>query len=490
MKRRLSLAGLICVLATAQVLPCTIISGRARDGAVWAGNNEDWAFDFDTYLNVLPREGKRLGAISFTYDSPNSAIQGGVNEAGLFFDYNAVPGVPTSAYEGWDKKRDFPGADAIADYVLRNCATVLEALEVFKQYRDPGLLESQMHLADRQGNLAIVNADSVRLTRSSAQITTNFNACTKAESAEARACWRFPIAERMLKARGVSLDSFRDILDATQQPRFVSTIYANIVNLATLDLYLYYAGDFQHAAQFKIADLLAQGKKSYLMRALFAEAPVVRVWDAYQSQGAQAALQLFRGLQGDLPEKRRSEALRHIFSSILFGTNPTRPRNYADAVAFFDEWAKACGDHDAAANFYGALVRLANGDYDQARRLLTEQVKIDATDEMAQRVYPGKAARLLARLEGRATPGANVRFELKGHADAKFVALWLPDKSAVYAPLVKTADGWAGDFVMPAGKVYYGFMVDGRMILDPANPDTDTHTADDGSYRMSVKVVR
>jgi hypothetical protein len=31
-------------------------------------------------------------------------------------------------------------------------------------------------------------------------------------------------------------------------------------------------------------------------------------------------------------------------------------------------------------------------------------------------------------------------------------------------------DGWAGDFVLPAGDVYYSFLVDGKMISDPANP--------------------
>src|SRR5690348_12965460 len=160
MKGRFGLACVLILVIAARVFPCTIISGRAKDGAVWVGNNEDWTFDFDTYMNVLPREGHRLGAISFTYGSPDTSIQGGVNERGLFFDYNAVPAVPVSEYEGWDKKKDFPGRDgAIAEHVLRNCATVAEAIEVFKHYRDPGLLESQMHLADRAGNLAIINAD-------------------------------------------------------------------------------------------------------------------------------------------------------------------------------------------------------------------------------------------------------------------------------------------------------------------------------------------
>ena len=486
MNKRILSACLLCLIMASQALPCTIISGKTKDGVVWVGNNEDWTFDFETYLNVLPRDGKLFGAISFTYGGPDTAIQGGLNERGLFFDFNSVPLAPISDYEGRDSKKDFPGGDdAFCLHMLRQCSTVIDVLEMLKRYRLNFLVEAQMHLADRQGNLAIVNADSVLLTRDRSQVSTNYNVGTKTNSSESRACWRFPIAERLIRERGVSLDNFRDILDATQQYQYFSTIYSNIVNLATGDIYFYYAGDFQKAVHIKLGDLLSKGKRSYSMRTLFPDAPIVKVWNTYQAQGAEKAVELFRQLDEGIPEKRRSEILRHIFLSCLLTTN-----KYADSRLFFDEWERINKGQDEAANFYSTFVHLSNGDYDKAKELLAQQVKVNATDERAQRGYPAMAARLLARLEGIKPEGANVRFELKGYEHAKFVSVYFPNKSPVYYFLLKTDEGWAGDFKLPAGQLHYSFMVDGKMMLDPSNPRSEDYASEDGKLRLNVKVVK
>jgi hypothetical protein len=90
-------------------LHCAIISGRTKNDVVWAGNNEDYVFFFDTYLNVLPREEGLRGAVSFTYGSPDSFIQGGFNEDGLFFDFNALPEIPASNRRDWGNRKKFPG---------------------------------------------------------------------------------------------------------------------------------------------------------------------------------------------------------------------------------------------------------------------------------------------------------------------------------------------------------------------------------------------
>jgi hypothetical protein len=68
-------------------------------------------------------------------------------------------------------------------------------VELLKKYRAPGLLGAQMHLADKHGNLAIVNADKIEYSKSKIQISTNFNVLTQFESADAKTCWRFPIAK-------------------------------------------------------------------------------------------------------------------------------------------------------------------------------------------------------------------------------------------------------------------------------------------------------
>jgi hypothetical protein len=468
---------------------CTIISGRAPDGDVWTGNNEDFGFDFDTYLNVLPSEKGRLGAIAFTYnfayDRPEAFVQGGLNEQGLFFDFNALPGVPVTSYRGWETKRDFPGGDvAFIKHVLRTCATVPEVIALFATYRLPSLLEGQMHVADRLGNLALVNADSILVTTGPHLVSTNFNACTGRSSAEAASCRRYPVAERMLATRGVSFESFRAVMDSTQPRRGVSTVFTNIADLTTGDIHFYYAGDFRKSWHFRIQDLVARGKRSYLMRELFRDAPIVEIWERYQSEGAVAAVRHSRSMQDTLPESVRADALRHLACGALFVTN-----RYADARVFMNEWLEAQGRRDPASDFHEGLARLATGDYDGARVCLARQAEADSADPVARRAsLPGVRA-LLARLEGRPVPGANARFELKAHQDARFVCVGGISRWPVTTFLTRTADGWAGEFVLPPGKTHYAFLVDGRVMRDPANRRHEVVLTEDGRLDLSVRTI-
>ncbi len=468
---------------------CTIISGRAPGGDVWTGNNEDYAFDFDTYLNVLPRERGLLGVIAFTYtlpyDRPHAFVQGGLNERGLFLDLNALPGIPTSEYRDWDRKKDFPGEDpAFVKHMLRTCATVPEVLALFETYRLPSLLGGQLHVADRLGNLAIVNADGVCLTQTGPQISTNFNVCTQRSSPWALTCWRFPIAERMLAARGVSLESFRAVMDSTQQRRGVSTVYTNIANLATGDIYFYYAGDFRKAYHFTIQDLLARGKRSYLMRTLFRDAPIVTIRDACQAKGAAAAVRISERMRDTLPEPARLAALRHIFCGALYRTS-----RFADARVFVDEWLGTGGRADPAAEFYEGLARLVTGDPEGARACLERQAAADSTDPVARRAYLPAVRTLLARLNGDRPPAANARFELEGYRDARFVCVFGISRWSLFSFLARTADGWAGDFVLPPGRTPYAFLVDGRMIRDPANPDHEIISDQEGRRDLSIRTI-
>ncbi|MBS2021364.1 MAG: hypothetical protein JST92_03070, partial [Deltaproteobacteria bacterium] len=97
-------------LATAPALPCTILSGQDPNGVVWVGNNEDWSFDFETRMNVIVGAPGELSGVAFVYDFPEAEIQGGLNEAGLFFDFNSLPSVDPAKVEGWAKRRTSPAA--------------------------------------------------------------------------------------------------------------------------------------------------------------------------------------------------------------------------------------------------------------------------------------------------------------------------------------------------------------------------------------------
>ena len=210
------------LLAFADASACTIFSGIATNGEVWNGNNEDGAFGSVTYVNVYPKgASSRYGFYSLSYGSPkngaNGNMQGGMNEAGLTFDFNALE----RSYEvvGKDRKKTFPRGDsAILRHILENFATVEEVVAFFDQYWfKNGFTSAQMHVADRFGHFAIVSPSGSRVLGDSRfQVSTNFRACGGTKE-EAAVCWRFPIATEKLTRHGSTLSSFIEIPRSTAQ---------------------------------------------------------------------------------------------------------------------------------------------------------------------------------------------------------------------------------------------------------------------------------
>jgi len=42
---------------------------------------------------------------------------------------------------------------------------------------------------------------------------------------------------------------------------------------------------------------------------------------------------------------------------------------------------------------------------------------------------------------------------------------------------------------LPSGKHHYAFLVDGEMILDPANPEKEEINTEDGRFTLNIKIV-
>lgn len=74
---------------------CTTVSAVASNGQVWTCNNEDGEIGVANFINVFPKSlDMKYGYFTFSYFSPKfgegSRIQGGMNEAGLTFDFNTI----------------------------------------------------------------------------------------------------------------------------------------------------------------------------------------------------------------------------------------------------------------------------------------------------------------------------------------------------------------------------------------------------------------
>ncbi len=274
---------IICLLSLVEpAFSCTIVSATASNGHVWNMNNEDGPFGVANFINVFPRLGQtKYGYYTLSYFSPEfgkgGSIQGGANEAGLTFDFNAIEEVKSFDMKS---KKTFPqGDDVILPHILATMNSVEEVIDFFKTYWfQNGFRGAQMHVADRSGRFAIISASGFKLVEMGQPlISTNFDICGKEDGSS---CWRYPIATSKLSTAAVGLMSLIAIaLETTQKNG--STMYTNIQNLTTGDIWFFSQHNPDVIVNTNINDMLSRGQKSYTfsdIRSLVEERPQ-HTWD-------------------------------------------------------------------------------------------------------------------------------------------------------------------------------------------------------------------
>jgi hypothetical protein len=261
--RVILVSALLC-LVHVTVFSCTIVSAIARNGHVWNANNEDGPFGTANFINVFPKsENTKYGYYTLSYFSPalgqGGSIQGGANEAGLTFDFNAIEWVKN--FDPKSKKAFPQGDDAILSHILSNMNSVQQVIDFFNTYWfQNGFRGAQMHVADRNGRFAIISASGIQLTeKGQPLVSTNFDICGKEVSSS---CWRYPIATSKLSTNEVGLMTMMSIALETAQKNG-STMYTNIQNLTTGDIWFFSQHSPNVIVNTNIKDMLAKGQKSY-----------------------------------------------------------------------------------------------------------------------------------------------------------------------------------------------------------------------------------
>lgn len=251
------------ILCWTQTYACTIVSAVASNGQVWTCNNEDGEIGVANFINVFPKSVEiKYGYFTLSYFSPKFgegiSIEGGMNEAGLTFDFNSIHQVP-----GLDpkSKKAFPQGDQqILPHILGTMKSVEQVVEFFKIYWfQSGFTSAQMHVADRQGRFAIISASGIQLAeKGKFLVSTNFDICGKEDGSY---CWRYPKAIALLKENDPSLKTMMSICREIKQGE--STLYSNIQNLTTGDIWFLSKHDPQSTVKTNIVNLLSKGRKSY-----------------------------------------------------------------------------------------------------------------------------------------------------------------------------------------------------------------------------------
>lgn len=292
---------------------CTIFCAKDSNEQVWAGNNEDYNyFTFDIKIKITPKTDSTFGFFYFTY-THNQFPQGGVNEAGLFFDFNAV-----EAYEKDNRKKNvpYPGrSDAMMLYMLKHCKTVSEAIELYEKYETPWMDKGQLHVADKYGNMGIMVADSAWITTSNYQVSTNF--ILYQNDNDYKRCRRYPIAEGVLKTSEPNFETFKKICDLTSQRKVYTTIYSNVHNLNTGEMRLYYAWDYETPYKTTINELMEFGDTLFPIRDLFPNQNLVKAYYTYLGKDFTAALSVLNEIDDSLV---REDMLKLLALDSFFGS--------------------------------------------------------------------------------------------------------------------------------------------------------------------------
>ena len=269
---------------------CTIFCISGGD-SVFFGNNEDWK-NPNTYCWVEQPSDSTYGVIYLGFD--DLFPQGGINEKGLAFDANALPGIKLKEHRELLK----PYQAIVNTYIMQNCATVEEAIEMAKLYdwsqTFGGILRGQFFLADATGDAVVISSDQngeIVFTRKQQGdgylVSTNFNRAFPDNKFGSGQCWRYETASNILaktmQEKSLSHNSLVNILDAVhEEGKNLNTLYSNIFDLKRGIIYLYYWHQFDQVVSINVSDWIALKPEPKRIKSLFSEETVDKANEEYK----------------------------------------------------------------------------------------------------------------------------------------------------------------------------------------------------------------
>ena len=268
---------------------CTIFSVSIGDKVLF-GNNEDYKNPNTCYWTE-PGDSNYYGCLYIGFEGDQ--LQGGINEKGLCFDANSLPGskinphselpCPPIAPPPYEKYTIWAPVT-----ILREAATVDEAIEIANKYqrrnwdRQTSVLTYQVNFADAQGDAVIIGVGTdgeLVFTRKKPNkkylLSTNFNVVNP-EDAWVYPCWRYNKAVEMLdkikKEDDLTIDYIKTILDAVhlEEPNS-HTLYSNIFDLHNGKVYFYYWHQYDEVVILNVAEEIAKGKIKVKLKDLFSK---------------------------------------------------------------------------------------------------------------------------------------------------------------------------------------------------------------------------
>lgn len=281
---------------TGNVLACSTIM-RATEDRVMVGYNLDTG-SFYPKIWFIPAADGQYGGMCYGNGDFFQVAEGGMNDQGLYIAVNAL-----NQETGWKGNPDLPDWETwagwfgtgVPDGILAKCATVSEAVVIFKQYNLFTFRNVKFLLADRRGGSVVIEWHDGKLRfheRGDENFQVSTNVLTARASGDKTACYRFTLARTLFKQEeaDVSVGFFRGILSAVHLEFGTPTVYSNICDLTTGDVTIYYFHNFEEGYGMNLHEKLKEGRSAFLVRDLFTVKPyVAQVYEDYDAQQKAAA---------------------------------------------------------------------------------------------------------------------------------------------------------------------------------------------------------
>ena len=163
---------------------------ESKTGKIYFVNNEDYWYDVEPYIQIIPCSKNELGRIWYGWKSFG---QGGVNEKGLVLDGAVTPEeeIPSGYTE--------PQNGNITDEILAKCATVDEAAQ-YLEVKKIALKTGHIFFGDKNGKAIIVEwvngVKHIVEIKNNRLVATNFNLSGTNQSEIT--CWRYKAIQKGL----------------------------------------------------------------------------------------------------------------------------------------------------------------------------------------------------------------------------------------------------------------------------------------------------
>lgn len=246
---------------------CTVVLAWSGD-QVWVGNNEDWYKTKAKYWYEPSGKKGPHGALFFGFRGEGRYAQGGMNDAGLFFDGLYIDEV---ALKRTTRQGKQAAPTHVFKHMLHRASTVEEALHYLDAFFIPFIKAAQIVIADRHGDYAILNVNGVtrrKLDQESYVILSNF----PAEAGKPKP-GKFPDYDRacqlMENRDTVDHNLITRVLKTTHQNGKVKSTYSNVFNLTDRIVTNYYLFDFDHPHVLDLSTDVRHLTKPVYFRELF-----------------------------------------------------------------------------------------------------------------------------------------------------------------------------------------------------------------------------